>query len=140
MLLLDECIPVVVVKALALLEVPFEDVRALGLRGVDDQALAHRAQQAGAIFVTYDLDFTTQRALLAAMAAVGVCVVMIRRSKVRGASHVRHGQETAMLILRHFREDWPRSCGHEAVVISCSVRGNRARTLSSLPWYRRPSS
>lgn len=136
MLLLDECIPDEVVHALNILRVPSRDIRGLGLRGAEDADLARRAKAMDAIFVTYDLDFTTQPALLAAMAAEGVCVVMLRRSKVKGPSRDHDAQESMMLILRHFREEWPRLCTGGAAIISCNVRGSRARKLSEHPWFK----
>lgn len=83
------------------------------------------AKAEGAIFVTYDLDFTTP-ALLAEMARQGVCVVMIRRPKKADLA------QTAEIILRYMR-GWPDLCGPEPTIISCGLRGSRARRVASLP-------
>ncbi len=136
MLFFDECIPEEVTAALRLLLVPVTDVRIEELQGRDDADIVAAAKARNAIFVTYDMDFTTTRPLVAAMAKAGVCVVLIRRSKVKGPSRSTHLPETALLVLRHYAEDWLEKCSSGPVIISCSLRGgSRARPLSTLPWF-----
>jgi hypothetical protein len=57
------------------------------------------AEPENAVFVTYDLGFTTA-VLLAIVAQEGVCTVLIRRPKLVGFGH------TAEIILRNVRS-WP---------------------------------
>lgn len=125
MLLFDECIPPALVKALQLLEVDCKDLRELRRQRTPDGEIVAIAKAEGAVFVTYDLDFTTP-ALLAEMARQGVCVVMIRRPK--GADLAR----VAEIILRQMRS-WPGLCGGEPTIISSGIKGSRARLVSSLP-------
>jgi predicted nuclease of predicted toxin-antitoxin system len=131
MLFFDECIPEKVCAAIRLLDIPSTDVREQGLRGAEDECLPAAALRLGAIFVTYDLDFTT-RPLFAALASAGICVVLIRRSK--GADLA----EVAEVVLR-YRRQWVKSCGAEPTVVSCSLRGGcRARRVADLPYRVRP--
>lgn len=129
MLLFDECIPSEVVDAIALLEVPSRSVRGLGGHRTPDHELPAMAKAEGAIFVTYDLDFTTP-VILAEMAKAGVCVVMIRRPKGADLAH------TAEIILRYMR-GWPAMCGTAPTIISCGLKGCRPRLVSTLPHIRR---
>jgi hypothetical protein len=123
--LFDECIPPEVVTALATLGLPVQSVQGLGAHRTIDEELPAIARKLDAIFVTYDLDFTTQ-VVLAAMARAGVCAVMIRRPK--GADLA----DTAEIILKH-RKAWPGQCGDEPSIISCNLSRSRRRALSSLP-------
>lgn len=100
------------------------------MRGATDEQLALECKKHGAIFVTYDLDFTSTP-LFAAMAKEGICVVLIRRPK--GADL----PITAEIIVRNFRR-WPDLCGHEPTIISCNIRGCRAKRLRDLPYRVRP--
>ncbi len=119
--------------------VPVTDVRLESLQGHDDTEVVAAAKAMDAIFVTYDMDFTTTRPLVAAMAKAGVCVVLIRRSKVKGPSKSTHLPETAFLVLRHYQEDWPGKCSSGPMIISCSLgSGSRARPLATLPWFKAP--
>jgi predicted nuclease of predicted toxin-antitoxin system len=126
LLLFDECIPEEVCSAIRVLQVPSTDVRAESLVGATDEHLVGVARRLSAIFVTYDLDFTT-RPIYAAMVKQGVCVVLLRRPK--GADLAT----TAEMILRFMRQ-WPDDCASEAVIISCTTRGCRVRKLSDLPY------
>jgi uncharacterized protein DUF5615 len=127
-LLLDECIPPRVIEALKLLDVACLSVRERSGYRTPDKDLVAVAKRESAIFVTYDLDFTTAP-LLAEMAREGVCVVMIRRPKKADPAH------TAEMILRWMRV-WPGLCGDKPTIISCGMRGSRARLVSSLPHLR----
>jgi predicted nuclease of predicted toxin-antitoxin system len=131
MLLFDECIPAEVICALKTLEVASTDVRALGGHRTADKKLVAVAKKLSAIFVTFDLDFTTAP-LLEAMAREGVCVVMIRRPKGADLAQI------AEIILRHMRT-WSALCGDEPTIISCNHRQSRARPVASLPHVRRQS-
>jgi predicted nuclease of predicted toxin-antitoxin system len=124
-LLFDECIPPAVVQALQLLEVECKDLRELRRQRTPDGEVVAIAKAESAVFVTYDLDFTTP-ALLAEMARQGVCVVMIRRPK--GADLA----QAAEIILRQMRS-WRALCGDEPTIISAGMRSSRARAVSSLP-------
>jgi predicted nuclease of predicted toxin-antitoxin system len=130
LLFFDECIPSRVTFAMRALYIGSTDVRRVGLRGASDEDLASECKKRGAIFVTYDFDFTSTP-LFAAMAKEGICVVLIRRPK--GADLAI----TAEIVVRNFRR-WPDLCGHEPTIISCSVRGCRARQLRDLPYNVRP--
>lgn len=128
MLLFDECIQEPICAAMKTLGVESTDVRTEGLQRSKDDQLVAVAKRLGAIFVTYDLDFTSQ-ALTAAMAREGICAVMIRRPKNSDYALV------AEIILRYMR-GWPELCGTGSVVISCNIRGSRARAIADLPWFR----
>lgn len=131
MILLDECIQNEICAAMRLLDIGATDVRHEGLQGTDDADLVAAAKRLDAVFVTYDLDFTT-RPLFAAMAAAGICVVLIRRSKLWDYA------EVAEAILR-YRRQWLEQCGDQPTIISCSLRnGCRARRVSELPYHVRP--
>lgn len=131
MLLFDECIPPAVVEAMTSLEVECRSVGGLGRHRTPDEELPAVAKAEGAIFVTYDMGFTTS-VILAEMAKEGACVVMIRRPKRADLAH------TAEIILRNMR-NWAAMCGSEPVIISCTVRGCRPRRVASLPHLRPPS-
>jgi hypothetical protein len=92
--------------------------------------LAIECRKLGAIFVTYDFDFTSTP-LFAAMARERICVVLIRRPKRADMA------TTAEIIIRNFRR-WPDLCGKEPTIVSCSIRGCRARRLKDLPYNVRP--
>jgi hypothetical protein len=113
---------------MAALEVSCKSVAGLERHRTPDQDLPAIAKTEGAIFVTYDLDFTTS-VILAEMAKAGVCVVMIRRPKAADFAH------TAEIILRNMR-NWSKMCGSEPTIISCGLRGCRPRAVSSLPHLR----
>jgi predicted nuclease of predicted toxin-antitoxin system len=130
LLFFDECIAPRVTFAMRALHISSTDVRRAGLRGATDEQLAAECRLRRAIFVTYDLGFTSAP-LFAAMAKEGICVVLIRRPK--GADLAI----TAEIIVRNFRR-WPDLCGHEPTIISCSTRGCRPRRLSELPYKVRP--
>ena len=108
------------------LAVPSTDVRTESLQGATDTHLVSVAHRLRAIFVTFDLDYTT-RPLYAAMVRHGVCVVLLRRP--RGADLAT----VAEMILRFMRQ-WPGQCAEEAAIISCNTRGCRARPLRDLPY------
>lgn len=103
------------------------DVRREKLRGASDSQLVSATKRLGAIFVTYDLDFTS-KPLFAAMAREGICVVLIRRPKGADLAH------TAEIILRNMRR-WPSQCGELPTIISCSLQGCRSRPVADLPWF-----
>ena len=125
MLLFDECIPAEVCHAVRILEIASTDVRREGLVGAGDKPLVAVAKRLGAIFVTYDLDFTSLP-LYAAMAAEGVCVVLIRRPRLADLAH------TAEIILRNMRQ-WPTDCADAPTIISCNLRGCRVRRVAEIP-------
>jgi hypothetical protein len=130
MLLLDQCLEPAVTAALRTLGLDVTDTRLLGVPRATDEDLVSIARDLSAVFVTYDSDFTTT-ALLAAMAAAGVCVVRIRRPS--GAPVF----ETAAIILRHHR-DWLASMG-EPAIISCTFKGGcRIRLIADLPFVVDP--
>ena len=130
MILLDECIQEEICAALRLLDIGATDVRYEQLQGSSDKDLVAATRRLRAIFVTYDLDFTT-RPLVAAMSEEGICVVLIRRSKDADLA------EVAEAILR-YRKQWPDQCGTEPTIISCSLRrGCRPRRVSDLPYHMR---
>ena len=110
------------------LEIECLTVGGLGRHRTPDEDLPAVAKSQGAIFVTYDMGFTTT-VLLAEMAKAGVCVVMIRRPKAADLAH------TAEIILKH-RRTWPSLCGAEPTIISSNLRSSRARLVSSLPHFR----
>lgn len=128
MILFDECIPPAVVEAIKLLEVACESVGGVGRHRTDDEDLPALARSLNAVFVTYDLDFTTP-VVLAEMAKAGVCAVMIRRPKGADLAH------TAEIILRNMR-NWESMCGSQPTIISCGVRGCRPRPVATLPHMR----
>jgi predicted nuclease of predicted toxin-antitoxin system len=130
LLFFDECIPPRVTFAVRALYIGSTDVRRAGLRGISDTDLAAECKARGAIFVTYDLDFTSTP-LFAAMAEQGICVVLIRLPKKADLAI------TGEIILRNFRK-WPEMCGHEPTIISCSTRGCRPKRLHDLPYNVRP--
>jgi hypothetical protein len=130
LLFFDECIPARVTFAMRALYIGSTDVRRAGLRGASDEVLASECKKLGAIFVTYDFDFTSTP-LFAAMATEGICAVLLRRPKRADLAI------TAEIIVRNFRR-WPDLCGHEPTIISCTVRGCRARPLRELPYNMRP--
>lgn len=130
MLFFDENISARVTFVMRALFVPSSDVRRLGRHRASDADLVRETKRLNAIFVTYDLDFTS-KPLFAAMAKEGICVVLIRRPK--GADLAK----TAEIILRNYRK-WPDLCGKEPAIISCSIRGNRLMRLRDLPFKVRP--
>lgn len=130
LLFFDECIPARVTFAMRALHIGSTDVRRAGLRGIGDEDLAKECKARGAIFVTYDLDFTSTP-LFAAMAKEGICVVLIRRPKKADLAM------TGEIIIRNFRR-WPDLCGREPTIVSCNSRGCRARHLRDLPYNVRP--
>jgi predicted nuclease of predicted toxin-antitoxin system len=131
LLFFDECIPPRVTFAMRALRIGCTDVRRAGLRSLEDEALAAECKARGAIFVTYDFDFTS-KPLFAAMAREGICVVLIRLPKKADLAI------TGEIILRNFRK-WPEMCGHEPTIISCSTRGCRPKPLRELPYNVRPA-
>lgn len=124
MLLFNKCIPEEVCGAMRLLEVNCTDVRREGLSTSTDETLVAVARRLGAMFVTLDLDFTA-RALMAAMAAAGICVVLLRPPKGYDLAQL------AEIILKHMR-GWAGLCGTEPTIISCNLRGSRARPLGDI--------
>lgn len=133
MLFFDECIPRDVTHALQTLQVPVTDVRLEGLQEASDAEVAARARVLSATFVTYDIDFTSTLALVEQLARLDVCVVLIRKTKVKGPSSAIHLPETAYLILRHCLSDWPRRCAEETGILSASMSGTRFRPWSKMP-------
>jgi predicted nuclease of predicted toxin-antitoxin system len=131
LLFFDECIPARVTFAMRALYIGSTDVRRAGLRSLADEALAAECKRRGAIFVTYDFDFTSQP-LFAAMAKEGICVVLIRLPKKADLAI------TGEIVIRNFRK-WSEMCGREPAIISCSTRGCRPKRLRDLPYTVRPA-
>lgn len=130
LLFFDECIPARITFAMRALRIGCTDVRREGLAGTTDEQLATECKARRAIFVTYDFDFTSTP-LFAAMAKEGICVILIRRPKKADMAI------TAEIIIRNFRR-WPDLCGREPTIISCGIRGCRAKPLRELPYNVRP--
>ena len=131
LLFFDERIPARVTFAMRALHMGSTDPRPAGLPASVDQDLATEAKARAAIFVTYDLDFTSTP-LFAAMAKEGICVVS-PAAEEGGPGHDRGDHHP------NFRR-WPDLCGKGADHRQLQQRGCRAPTLRDLPYNAPPAT